>query len=56
MCDKVHVDLMVITRKKTEKICRYAFEYAKHRAGRPADYEKVVTCVDKSNKFKAMSF
>ncbi|MCC8189494.1 MAG: isocitrate/isopropylmalate dehydrogenase family protein [Planctomycetes bacterium] len=54
--DKVFVDSMVITREGTEKICDFAFRYARRRSGRPADGRRVVTCVDKANNFRAMAF
>lgn len=54
--NEVHVDPMVITRKGTERVCRYAFECSRKRNGRPLDGKKVVTCVDKSNNFKGMAF
>lgn len=54
--DKVYVDSMVITREGTEKVCDWAFKAAMQRNGRPSDGKKVVTCVDKSNNFRAMAF
>jgi 3-isopropylmalate dehydrogenase len=54
--DKVHVDSMIITREGTEKVCHWAFKLARQRNGRPVDGKKIVTCVDKSNNFKAMAF
>ncbi|MCI4371446.1 MAG: isocitrate/isopropylmalate dehydrogenase family protein [Thermoplasmata archaeon] len=43
------VDSRVITRKGAERVIRYAFELSKRREGAPADHERRVTCVDKSN-------
>jgi 3-isopropylmalate dehydrogenase len=47
---------MVITRKGTERIVRYAFRLAEIRNGAPADRKKRVTCVDKSNVLRSMAF
>lgn len=49
------VDNMVITRKGTERIVRYAFMLAEKRNGAPADGKKRVTCVDKSNVLRSMA-
>lgn len=54
--DKVYADTMIITREGTEKVCDYAFRYARKRCGRPADGKRVVTCVDKSNNFTCQAF
>ena len=54
--DKVYADTMIITREGTEKVCKYAFDLAARRNGRPADGKKVVTCVDKSNNFTCQAF
>ena len=54
--DEVAVDNMVITRKGTDRIVRYAFETAKSRQGAPSDGMRRVTCVDKSNVLKSMAF
>jgi 3-isopropylmalate dehydrogenase len=50
------IDNMVITRKGTERIVRYAFRLAEKRNGAPADRKKRVTCVDKSNVLRSMAF
>jgi 3-isopropylmalate dehydrogenase len=47
---------MVLTRKGTERIIRYAFELAKKRKGAPKDGRKRVTCVDKANVLKSYAF
>ena len=47
--DQAMVDTMLITRKGTERVCRYAFELARKRNGAPSDGKRRVTCVDKSN-------
>lgn len=49
-------DTLVITRAGTEKVCRYAFELARQREGRPLDGRKSVTCVDKANVFRSFAF
>ena len=54
--DKVYADTMIITREGTEKVCDYAFQYARKRKGRPLDGKKIVTCVDKSNNFTCQAF
>jgi 3-isopropylmalate dehydrogenase len=50
------IDNMVITRKGTERIVRYAFRLAKERNGAPADGKRRVTCVDKANVLRSMAF
>lgn len=47
--DQAMADMMLITRKGTERVCRYAFELARKRNGAPSDGKRRVTCVDKSN-------
>jgi 3-isopropylmalate dehydrogenase len=47
--DQAMADTMLITRKGTERVCRYAFELARKRNGAPSDGKRRVTCVDKSN-------
>ena len=54
--DQVYSDSMIVTRRGTERICRAAFERAGSRSGAPHDGTPRVTCVDKSNNFKAMAF
>lgn len=54
--DEVAIDSMVITRKGTERIVRYAFEIADQRDGAPRDGKKRVTCVDKANILKSQAF
>lgn len=54
--DEVATDTMVITRKGTERISRYAFHLAARRNGRPLDGRKLVTCVDKANVFRSLAF
>lgn len=54
--DEMAVDNLIITRKGTERIVRYAFELARKRRGAPIDGKKRVTCVDKSNVLKSYAF
>ncbi|QDU91190.1 3-isopropylmalate dehydrogenase [Pirellulimonas nuda] len=54
--DQVATDTIVITRAGTEKACRYAFELARRRNGRPRDGRRRVTCVDKANVFRCFAF
>jgi 3-isopropylmalate dehydrogenase len=54
--DVCATDTLVVTREGTEKVCRYAFELARQRNGRPLDGQRTVTCVDKANVFRSMAF
>jgi 3-isopropylmalate dehydrogenase len=54
--NELAVDNMVITRKGTERIVKYAFRLAQKRKGAPADGKKRVTCVDKANVLRSMAF
>lgn len=54
--DEVAVDSMVITRKGTERIVKYAFEIAQQRNGAPRDGKRRVTCVDKANVLKSQAY
>jgi 3-isopropylmalate dehydrogenase len=54
--DEVAMDNLVITRKATERIVRYAFDLAMKRNGCPADATRRVTCVDKANVLKSYAF
>src|SRR5690554_3322725 len=54
--NEVSTDTTIITRKGTEKIVKYAFEWAKLRDGAPVDGKKKVTCVDKSNVLRSYAF
>ena len=54
---EVALDTRIITKKGAERVIRYAFELAKHRAkGAPEDGAKRVTCVDKSNVLEGCRF
>ena len=50
------VDSLVITRKGTERACRFAFELARSRNGAPGDGKKRVTCCDKANVLRSYAF
>ena len=54
--DELATDTLIITRKGTERIVRYACELARKRNGAPIDGKKRVTCVDKSNVIKSYAF
>jgi len=54
--DEVATDTLLITRKGTERIVRFAFEYARKRSGAPLDGKRRVTCIDKSNVLKSYAF
>ncbi|MEM2094120.1 MAG: isocitrate/isopropylmalate family dehydrogenase [Candidatus Bathyarchaeia archaeon] len=54
--DELATDTLIITRKGTERIVRFAFEYAKNRTGSPLDGKRRVTCVDKSNVLRSYAF
>jgi 3-isopropylmalate dehydrogenase len=49
-------DTMIITRKGTERVARYAFELASSRNGAPEDGKRRVTCVDKANVLASFAF
>ena len=49
-------DTMIITRKGTERVARYAFEVARKRNGAPEDGKHRVTCVDKANVLASFWF
>ena len=52
----VMADTLMVTRKGTERVARYAFELARRRNGAPEDGVKRVTCVDKSNVLASYAF
>jgi 3-isopropylmalate dehydrogenase len=54
--DDVFADTMIVTRKGTERISRYALNLAGTRQGRPVDGKHLVTCVDKANIFRSLAF
>jgi 3-isopropylmalate dehydrogenase len=49
-------DTMIITRKGTQRVARYAFELARSRNGAPEDGKRRVTCVDKANVLASFWF
>lgn len=49
-------DVLFMTRPGVERVCRFAFELARKRAGAPRDGVRRVTCVDKSNVLRSYSF
>ena len=49
-------DVMMITRKGTERVVRRAFDEARRRGGAPADGVRRVTCVDKANVLPSLAF
>ena len=54
--DEVATDTLIITRRGTERIVRFAFEYARKRNGAPLDGKRRLTCIDKSNVLKSYAF
>ncbi|MCZ6636446.1 MAG: isocitrate/isopropylmalate dehydrogenase family protein [bacterium] len=54
--DEVAIDSMIITKKGTERIVKYAFEIAQQRNGAPLDGVRRVTCVDKANVLKSQAY
>jgi 3-isopropylmalate dehydrogenase len=52
----VMADTMLITRRGTERIARFAFELARSRDGAPEDGCRRVTCVDKANVLSSLAF
>jgi 3-isopropylmalate dehydrogenase len=56
LLDEIATDTMVISRRGTERIVRYAFEMARSRNGSPLDRRRRVTCVDKANVLRSYAF
>jgi 3-isopropylmalate dehydrogenase len=54
--DQVATDTLVITRRGTERVVRFAFELSRKRKGSPVTGTRVVTCVDKANVFRSFAF
>ncbi|RMF38548.1 MAG: isocitrate/isopropylmalate dehydrogenase family protein [Planctomycetota bacterium] len=54
--DEVATDTLIVTRRGTARVAKFAFELAQRRAGRPTDGKKMVTCVDKANVFRSFAF
>ncbi len=53
---EVMTDTMLISRRGTERIARFAFELARSRRGAPEDGRSRVTCVDKANVLSSLAF
>ena len=53
---EVMTDTMLISRKGTERIARFAFELARTRNGAPEDGRRRVTCVDKANVLSSLAY
>ena len=49
-------DVLFMTRPGVERVCRFAFDLARSRAGAPSDGRRRVTCVDKSNVLRSFQF
>ena len=54
--DEMAVDMLIITRKGAERVCRKAFEIARNSHGAPADGKRRVTCCDKGNVLRSLAF
>jgi 3-isopropylmalate dehydrogenase len=54
--DYVAANTIIVTRKGTERIMRFAFDLARTGAGAPADGRRRLTCVDKSNVLVSWAF
>ena len=54
--DEVAADTLMITRKGTERVVRFAFELARKRAGAPRDGKRRVTACDKANVLRSYAF
>ncbi len=54
--DEVAADTLMITRKGTERVVRFAFELARQRAGAPRDGTRRVTACDKANVLRSYAF
>ena len=54
--DQAMSDTMMITKKGTERVARFAFELARRRHGSASDGKHRVTCVDKSNVLESFAF
>ncbi len=54
--DEVAADTLMITRKGTERVVRFAFDLARKRAGAPRDGKRRVTACDKANVLRSYAF
>lgn len=53
---EVATDQLVVTRKGTERVARFAFELARRRQGAPRDGQRRVTVCDKANILRSYAF
>jgi 3-isopropylmalate dehydrogenase len=53
---EVATDTLVVTRKGTERIARFAFDLARRRQGAPRDGRRRVTVCDKANILRSYAF
>ena len=49
-------DTLVVTRRGTERVARFAFELARRRDGAPRDHRRRVTVCDKANILRSYAF
>ncbi|MCE2470119.1 MAG: isocitrate/isopropylmalate dehydrogenase family protein [Dehalococcoidia bacterium] len=54
--EEAMADTLMVTRKGTERVVRFAFDLARKRSGAPGDGVRRVTCVDKSNVLASYAF
>jgi 3-isopropylmalate dehydrogenase len=54
--DEAVIDMLVISRKGVERVCRAAFELARKSEGAPADGKLRVTCCDKANVLRSFAY
>ncbi|AWN51603.1 isocitrate/isopropylmalate dehydrogenase family protein [Methylobacterium sp. 17Sr1-1] len=54
--DEIATDSLVVTRKGTERVARFAFDLAEKRSGAPRDGQRRVTVCDKANILRAYAF
>ncbi len=54
--DEVAADTLMITRKGTERVVRFAFDLSRKRSGAPRDGKRRVTACDKANVLRSYAF
>lgn len=54
--DELATDTLVVTRKGTERVARFAFELSRQRKGAPRDGQRRVTVCDKANILNSYAF
>ncbi|KTS26685.1 3-isopropylmalate dehydrogenase [Methylobacterium indicum] len=54
--DEIASDSLVVTRKGTERVARFAFDLAARRQGAPRDGQRRVTVCDKANILRSYAF